>query len=477
MVREFDIVVTGDTIINNRVSVCQDPRFLEVVKLLQDADVVHTQLETSIHEFGSAETYPAVESAWSWFRSDRFVADELRWLGVDVVSTASNHSLDYSYGGLRQTWAALDAAGIPHAGTGKDLGDARLPAFLDTRHGRIALVSACSSMPTFARAGAARVDMAGRPGVNPLRYYHRVDRLTADGLIELAQRLGYWVTLNDDEFAINPPGLHNTLWRFSVSEEAGVTTVPDEDDLSGYLAAIRHGLDQADFVVAHLHAHEWDARFGLVNRSDAFVEIWAHAAIDAGAHLVVAQGSHAPIRGIEIYAGRPIFYDPGDLFVMGGRGERQPQDYYMRWGYGPEARQPGAGLPEVRIARQRVSLGSLAGEQLPEAAGGERPVAGDRATVMSPARSGYSDDPGFFIPRCTVREDFTVGHITIHPAVWLEGHRAQAGLPAVANGARAREILAHLGDLCEPYGTRMCIDGDVAHIDLQPSRREQAAIW
>lgn len=473
---EFDVIVTGDTIINNRVSVCQNPEFLEVVELLRGADVVHTQLETSIHEFGRAETYPAVESAWSWFRSDRYVADELRWLGVDVVSTASNHSLDYSYGGLRQTWAALEGAGIPHAGTGEDLGDARLPAFLDTPHGRIALVSACSSIPMFARAGAFRVDMAGRPGVNPLRYYHTVDQSTADGMIELARKLGYWVTVIGDEFAVNPPGLHNTLWRFAVSDTPGVTTVPDQDDLNGYTAAIRHGLDQADFVMAHLHTHEWDARFGLLSRSDAFVETWAHAAVDAGAHLVVAQGSHAPIRGIEIYHGRPIFYDPGDLFVMGGRGERQPQDYYMRWGYGPEARELGAGLPEVRVARQRVSLGGLAGEQQPHSGGegeggGEQESAPSRATVASPAHSGYSDDPGFFIPRCTVNADFTVNHITIHPAVWLTGHRSEAGLPAIATGQRAQEILAHLSDLCEPYGTKLRIDGDLAHIDLAHDSR------
>jgi poly-gamma-glutamate capsule biosynthesis protein CapA/YwtB (metallophosphatase superfamily) len=463
---EFEVVVTGDTIINNRVSVCQKPEFLEVVELLRGADVVQTQLETSIHEFRRAETYPAVESAWSWFRSDRFVADELRWLGIDVVSTASNHSLDYSYGGLRQTWQALDDVGIPHAGTGEDLGDARLPAFLDTPHGRIALVSAASSIPMFARAGAARADMAGRPGVNPLRYYHRVDRPTADALIEMARRLGYWVTVIDDEFAVNPPGLHNTLGRFAVSDTPGVTTVPDQDDLSGYLAAIRHGLDQADFVIAHLHTHEWDARSGLLDRSDAFVEAWAHAAVDAGAHLVVAQGSHAPIRGIEIHHGRPVFYDPGDLFVMGGRGERQPQDYYTRWGYGPEARELGAGLPEVRVARQRVNVGSLAGEPQPEGGGeGVEKSAPGRAVLASPGR-GYADDPGFFIPRCTVSADFTVTHVTIHPAVWLAGHRSEAGLPAIATGQRAQEILAHLSDLCAPYGTKLRIDGDVAHIDL-----------
>ena len=102
-------------------------------------------------------------------RGPTTVADELRRLGVDLVSTASNHAMDYSYGGLFSTIDALDAAGIPHAGTGGDLAAARAPAFVDAAAGRVALVSATSSFPPFARAGAARWDSQGRPGVNPMR--------------------------------------------------------------------------------------------------------------------------------------------------------------------------------------------------------------------------------------------------------------------------------------------------------------------
>jgi hypothetical protein len=84
-----------------------------------------------------------------------------------VPSVCDLTSLDYSYGGLRSTCDALGAAGLAHAGTGADLAAARAPAFADTAAGRVALVSATSSFPAFARAGAARTDAAGRPGVNP----------------------------------------------------------------------------------------------------------------------------------------------------------------------------------------------------------------------------------------------------------------------------------------------------------------------
>jgi poly-gamma-glutamate capsule biosynthesis protein CapA/YwtB (metallophosphatase superfamily) len=448
MTGAFDVIVTGDAILNHRVSACRDRGFLEFVELLRDTAVVHMQLEQVLHE-GGAEVYPAAEGAWSWFRAHRYIADELRWLGVDLVSLASNHSLDYSYGGLRQTWEALDAVGIPHAGTGEDLAAARAPAFLDTPHGRVALVSACATLPMFARAGAARADMRGRPGVNPLRHYHRVDRATADQIVDLAAKLGHWVTLLDDELAVNPAGLHNTLWRFAVSDDDGVQTVPDEDDLAGNLAAIRHAVDQADFVIAHVHTHEWDAADGRLSTTSPFVATYARAAVDAGAQMVIAQGSHAPMRGIEIHRGRPIFYDPGEPFPGGGRVEPQPADFYLRWGNGPEARRPDAGLPEALSARRRVL-----------------PLGDGTTAVVAAPRSRFSQDPGFVIPVCTVGPDFTIERVTLRPGVWLAGDRSRAGLPVLASGLRAEAVLRHIDELSRPFGTELQIEGDQASIDL-----------
>src|SRR4030042_4721650 len=132
----FTIAVTGDSIINRRVSVYSEERFLSLVKIIRDADVAYTHLEMLIHDYEGPELYPAAEAGWTWMRSPLFVADELKWAGFDIVSHASNHCLDYSYGGLYSTWKALDEAGIPHAGTGRDLGEAREPAYLETSQGR-----------------------------------------------------------------------------------------------------------------------------------------------------------------------------------------------------------------------------------------------------------------------------------------------------------------------------------------------------
>ena len=120
MQKEFTIAVTGDAIINRRISVHTEERFLSLIKVIRDADVAYTHLETLIHDYEGPEIYPAAEGGWTWMRSPRFVVEELKWAGFDIVSHASNHCLDYSYGGLYSTWRALDEAGLPYAGTGRN---------------------------------------------------------------------------------------------------------------------------------------------------------------------------------------------------------------------------------------------------------------------------------------------------------------------------------------------------------------------
>src|SRR4030042_63262 len=167
----FTIAVTGDSIINRRVSVYSEERFLSLVKIIRDADVAYTHLETLIHDYEGPELYPAAEAGWTWMRSPSYVVDELKWFGFDMVSLACNHSLDYSYGGLFSTWKVLNEGGMPHAGTGRNLGEARQPAYVDTGKGRVALISIASSFTGWARAGQSRPDLQGRPGLNQLRFH------------------------------------------------------------------------------------------------------------------------------------------------------------------------------------------------------------------------------------------------------------------------------------------------------------------
>ncbi|HEY0228271.1 MAG TPA: CapA family protein [Mycobacterium sp.] len=439
----YTVALTGDVIMNTSVSGCRQPDVVAALELLGGADVTHVHLEIPLHDFVQPDVFPAAEGALSWMRAPTLVADELRRLGVDLVSTASNHSMDYSYGGLFSTIDALDAAGIPHAGTGGDLAAARAAAFVDAPAGRVALVSATSSFPPFARAGAARWDSRGRPGVNPMRWVHVVDSARADQIMVLAGSLGLWVVRDDNEFVVHPPGLHNSLSRFRIDPTAvEPTTACDEDDLAGNLDSVRHARHAADLVLAHLHVQAWDGVDGRMSRSPAFAREFAHLAIKAGADLVLLQGSHAPMRGIEIFDGVPVLHDPGPLFRLGRR-EVQPHDFYTRWGNRPEVKSFDATLLDAFDARDRGF--------------GE---AGGSISVGSP-REATSHEPGFVLPVCTVdssgRRD-RVCRVDLYPMGWSTHRRSTTGFPVRLTGARAHKVLDRIAALSEPLGTQVSID-------------------
>ncbi len=85
--------------------------FSDIQKYLQVADIAVGNLETTFagKEVGYSN-YPT-------FNSPERLAYDLKTLGLDVLSTANNHSLDKRYNGLVSTLNFLDDAGIAHTGT------------------------------------------------------------------------------------------------------------------------------------------------------------------------------------------------------------------------------------------------------------------------------------------------------------------------------------------------------------------------
>jgi len=431
---KFSVAVTGDTIINRRLSVYGEERFLSMVEILRDSDVAFTHLETLIHDYDGDEIYPAAEAGWTWMRSPRFVADELKWAGFDMVSHASNHSLDYSYGGLYSTWKALEKADLPYAGTGKTLGEARDAAYLETAKGRVALISMTSSFTGWARAGETRRDVKGRPGVNPLRFHYMADANAIETLKQLAIKLGWWVTQTDEAWLFNPAGIHNTIYKFVEGEKPGIVPVANEDDVEANLNSIKNARRQADYVLVHLHSHEWDPDKGLYAPAK-FVPPFAKLCIDAGADVFIAEGSHAPLRGIEVYKNKPIFYDPGDFIVMSNTVTRQPADFYWREGYSAGARRWEATPADAFDAR----LPLLQGEK----------------QINPPG--GYFSEPvlGAVIGVCSFGHGRELVELKLYPVdiSMAREPRAQSGLPMLADADAGKKIIEYLGELSAPFGT------------------------
>jgi len=428
MQETFKIAITGDTVLTRRISVHHRPDFLSLIEILRSADVAYTHLETVLHNYDGPEVYPAAEGGWTWMRSPTFAAEELKWAGVDIVSHASNHALDYSYGGLFSTWELLDRAGIVYAGTGRNLGEARSPAYLDTAKGRVALISMCSTFVGWARAGETRRDMKGRPGLNPLRFYYHVDKETVDLLNQLAVKLGWSVVYKESTWILSPAGLENTVFRFVETGNPGVVTVASEDDVEGNLNAIRDARRSADVVLVHLHNHEWDTIQGLGVPSQ-FARTFAQQAIDAGADVFIGQGSHSSLRGIQMYKNKPIFYDPGDFIRMSSSVTKLPSDSYWNPRYGAQLQRWEA-TPADAFDVRKAQPGML------------NPPGG----IPGPVK-------GAVIAVVALNEDYSLNEIKLYPVIHTYGPRPKFGIPLVADADSAKTIIDYLAKLSAPFHT------------------------
>ena len=173
-------------------SVFDEPGFTQVLDRLRSADVAYAHVETNFGEFSEVQAPARGAQYGSYFLSDPRAVADLRWAGVDIASLANNHSFDFGAPGILSTIRHCEQAGIAHAGTGRDLEEAREPAFLETRRGRVALVSVASGNKPHEWAGLPKASLPGRPGVNPLRPHMRylIDEPAADQLRRLATELG-----------------------------------------------------------------------------------------------------------------------------------------------------------------------------------------------------------------------------------------------------------------------------------------------
>jgi poly-gamma-glutamate synthesis protein (capsule biosynthesis protein) len=114
--------------------------FAGVADQLADADVTVANLECAISERGE----PA--SKGYTFRAPPAGASALAEAGIDLVSLANNHAVDYGRAALVDTLTYLDAEGVAAVGAGRDLEAARAPALMTVNGLRIAFLSYAGRM-------------------------------------------------------------------------------------------------------------------------------------------------------------------------------------------------------------------------------------------------------------------------------------------------------------------------------------------
>jgi poly-gamma-glutamate synthesis protein (capsule biosynthesis protein) len=117
-VKPTSLIFTGDVMLGRSVMTkslrTNNPNypFMNVADTLRSADIVFSNLENPI-----VDNCPYVDSGFK-FCSDPKMIEGLKYAGVDVVSLANNHILNYGKEGLAQTKKYLDLNGIKWVGDG-----------------------------------------------------------------------------------------------------------------------------------------------------------------------------------------------------------------------------------------------------------------------------------------------------------------------------------------------------------------------
>lgn len=335
----MQLIVAGDLLFSSRnLKETIDP---EIVELLQSADAVLANAEFVTPK---KDTPPAAGRGYvTAVRPETL--DELTELNIKYLSFANNHTGDFGIKGMLDTLAAARERGLQPLGLGESLFDARKPQFIDTRDGRIAIITVAVTRSEIFAASDAGNGVAARPGVNPLRWERRyvLPKAAFDTLAEIDQRLGTrasaeqgsrvetWTGPNEKAFKFG------SLWQEHVPIELGedyaVKTQANEQDQSDILAHIADAKKRADYVFVNFHAHEGLNEDWYADEPAAFIEKFAKLAIDNGADAVIGHGAHF-LKGIALHKGRPIFYNIHSLVMEFEAGESiVPPEMYEAYGY------------------------------------------------------------------------------------------------------------------------------------------------
>ena len=293
-------------------------------------------LETVLHRGGP---WGNQFNGGSYHRSDPKVLAIAKDLGFNMTSFANNHTFDYGYGGIESTLNALDEYDLVHTGVGRNLDEAAAPVYLETCTGRVALIAMTASFCNEAAlAGQQSRRVVGRPGVNAMRQDEWVevpeshyavlkdiaDNSGINAAAAISRAEGYMPLQEKNEVTFGAQKL-----KFVPGEKLQYHTKCNREDLARLERSIYQAKSQADYVLVSIHAHQ----VGGAEKEcvPAFLEEFAHKAIDLGAHAVIGHGPHL-LRPLEIYNGKPIFYSLGDFFLHNESFDYHAEDFYTKHG-------------------------------------------------------------------------------------------------------------------------------------------------
>jgi poly-gamma-glutamate capsule biosynthesis protein CapA/YwtB (metallophosphatase superfamily) len=188
--------------------------------------------------------------------------------GFDVMSFAGNHSMDYGPEGFLDTIERLKKINIPVVGAGINFEEAHKPVIVERDGTKVGFLGYTSIIIT--EFLIAEEDEPGCAVLRAKTFYEQLDPQQG-----------------------TPPLIITNL-------NPGDRKAMEED--------IKKLRPQVDVVVVSMHAG--------VHAAQEIIPMYhkeaAHAAIDAGADLVLSHHAHI-LKGIEVYEGKTIFYGLGNF--------------------------------------------------------------------------------------------------------------------------------------------------------------------
>lgn len=356
------IIACGDLLFSSRnLAKRLDPT---IVNLLQSADAVFANAEFTCPP---ANLPPAAGRGYITAVKP-VTLKEFVDLNIRLVSFANNHTGDFGWEGVVHTMDCAEDLGLVPCGLGHSLDEARLARFLDTPKGRVGVVALGSTRSEVFLAANAGAGTVARPGLNPLRWgrayvlpddeFEQLKKITRSLGIDESVREGMRVEVmpskGDNEFKFG--SLFESALQIERGEKAHVRTWFNEQDCLANERSIRDAANRSDFTLVSLHTHEGDKDSWYSPEAPEFIEQFCHRAIDAGGDAVVCHGAHF-MRGVEIYNGKPIFYNLGSLLMEFEAGESIiGPEMYQAYGHDVDARPS-----ELHRARAKNSAGEFTG--------------------------------------------------------------------------------------------------------------------
>lgn len=426
----FTIAAVGDIIEPEPVSNRTDPGFQALIRIIRSSDVGFANMESSLVDMHDRDQFLGPIAGTL---APKEVGADIKAMGITIMNRANNHALDGDVEGMLSTDHILDEVGIVHAGTGRNLNEARAASFLDTPKGRVGMVGMVSIdsvnddpgleyqyMSATYRAG----DMGGRPGVNPLR-------LTTYELVtpEQMQTLKAFRNSYFGHTTAAEQGTQDTLHLFDEWYKVGTPagsrsyTINPQDE-QAILRSIRNGKVRSDFMIATIHAHQGEQNIDGVRTASKWLIQLAHECIDNGADIFLTHGPHM-LQGVEIYKGKPIFYGLSS-FVM-------QTDLQISYSTKDRLRAPGGDSVDM-VTGNRSPLGAL---------------------IPSEGMVATSHYEGGRLVEIRLYPDYLGG---------FAARSADVGIPTTPPPELARQILRQLQELSKPFGTKITIENNVGVI-------------